>query len=991
MSSFRIDGGRLIDRNDVRHFTFNGAKLSGFGGDTVASALLANGKQLVGRSFKYHRPRGILSAGAAEPNALLTIGRDGRRDPNTRATMAELFDGLEARSQNCWPNVDFDIGALNGLLGPFLGAGFYYKTFMWPAAFWEKVYEPIIRKAAGLGRASYDPDPAYYEKCWAHCDLLVIGAGPSGLAAALTAGRSGARVIIADEGAQLGGGMLAEGGMIGDKPADVTLADIVGELHALPNVEIKKRTTVFGAYDDQVFGAVERVQKHLAESAINPHRAMERLWRIVAKHTILATGSEERPIVFGGNDRPGVMMAGAMRTYLNAYGVAPGKRVALFANNNQAYQTAIDLEARGIEVAAIIDPRTCPNIPYDGKARHIAGAMVRDTAGRRGLKSITVRHDDGRDEVIGVDALAVSGGYSPIVHLACHRGAKPVWSDAHAGFLPPETTDGMTPAGAVTGLVGIAACFDAGAKAAVAALDGLGFTAEGASLAGVADADERGQHTFALWSVPSSRGKAFVDFQNDVTAGDINLAMREGYDHVELAKRYTTNGMATDQGKTSNVNAIGILAENKGVSPGEIGTTTFRPFYTPVSFGALVGASKGFDFQPVRKSPLHGWATGNGARFVETGLWYRSSWFPKDGETFWRDSVDREVLNVRTNVGICDVSTLGKIEIFGADAAEFLNRVYCNAFLKLPVGKARYGIMLREDGFVYDDGTTSCLAENHYFMTTTTALAAGVLTHLEFCAQVLWPELDVRLASATDQWAQMAVAGPKSRDVLSQIIDDDISNDAFPFLAAREVSMFGGRLRGRLFRISFSGELAFEIAVPAGYGDSVADAIMVAGKEHGLAPYGTEALGVMRIEKGHVTHAEINGTVSPADLGMGRMVSAKKDDFIGQVMNLRDGLVDPSRPALVGIKPKSPADKFATGSHILNVGDEVSLENDQGYVTSMCHSPSLGHAIGLALIKGGADRYGDEVVIWNGLAGSAVTGIICNPAFVDPENEKLHA
>ena len=991
MTSFRIDGGTLIDRNDVRSFTFNGESLKGFGGDTVASSLLANGKQLVGRSFKYHRPRGILTAGAAEPNALLTIGRDGRRDPNTRATMAELFDGLEARSQNCWPNVNFDIGAMNGVLGPLLGAGFYYKTFMWPAAFWEKVYEPMIRKAAGLGRASYDPDPGYYEKCWAHCDLLVIGAGPAGLAAALTAGRAGARVIIADEGAQLGGGFLAEGSPVGGKPADAVLADIVGELHALPNVEIKKRTTVFAAYDDQVFGAVERVQKHLPEHEINPHRAMERLWRIVARHVVLATGAEERPIVFGGNDRPGVMTAGAMRTYLNAYGVAPGKRMALFANNNQAYQTAMDLEARGIEVAAIIDPRTCPNISYDGKARMIAGAMVRDTAGRKAIKSITVRHDDGRDEVITVDALAVSGGYSPIVHLACHRGGKPVWSDEHVGFMPPESTDGMTPCGAVAGTSGIAACFAAGGTAAVAALAELGVMGEAASLPGVRQGDEKADPIQPVWRVASSKGKAFVDYQNDVAASDITLAMREGYDHVELAKRYTTNGMATDQGKTSNVNAIGILAENKGVSPGEIGTTTFRPFYTPVSFGALVGAYKGFEFQPVRKSPLHGWAERNGAKFVETGLWYRSSWFPRDGETFWRDSVDREVNSVRSKVGICDVSTLGKIEIFGADAAEFLNRVYCNAFLKLPVGKARYGIMLREDGFVYDDGTTSRMGENHYFMTTTTALAAGVLTHLEFCAQVLWPELDVRLASATDQWAQMAISGPKSRDVLAKVIDEDISNEAFPFLAAREVSMFGGRLKGRLFRISFSGELAYEVAVPAGYGESVADAIMAAGQEFGITPYGTEALGVMRIEKGHVTHAEINGTVTPADLGMGKMVSVKKDDFIGRVMNLREGLVDPDRPSLVGIKPKSSTDKFATGSHILNPGDAVTLGNDQGYVTSMCHSPTLGHAIGLALVKNGPGRHGEEVVIWNGLAGTTVTGVLCNPAFVDPENEKLHA
>lgn len=991
MTSFRIEGGTVLNRDDVRHFTFNGEKLSGFGGDTVASALLANGRQLVGRSFKYHRPRGILTAGAAEPNALLTIGRDGRQDPNTRATMAELFDGLEARSQNCWPNVDFDIGAVNGLLGPVLGAGFYYKTFMWPAAFWEKVYEPIIRKAAGLGRASYDPDPGSYEKCWAHCDLLVIGAGAAGLAAALTAGRAGARVIIADEGAHLGGGMIAERSIIDGKPADIFLGDVIGELIRLPNVEIKSRTTIFASYDDGVWGGVERVQKHLPDSAITPNRAMERLWRIVAKQTILATGAEERPIVFGGNDRPGVMMAGAMRTYLNAYGVAPGKRVAIFVNNDQAYDTVRDLEECGIEIAAIIDPRTCPDVGYHGSARYIAGAMVRDTAGRKGLKSITVRHDDGRDEVIAVDALAMSGGYSPIVHLACHRGAKPVWSDDHAGFMPPQDVAGLTPVGAVSGIYGIVACFNAGAQAACDALTGLGLTAQPALIGADMGRDAGLQRIMPVWSVPSARGKAFVDFQNDVSVSDIKLAMREGYDHVELAKRYTTNGMATDQGKTSNVNAIGILAENKGVSPGDIGTTTFRPFYTPVSFGALVGASKGFEFQPVRTSPLHGWAARNGAKFVETGLWYRSSWFPRDGETFWRDSVNREVLNVRTNVGICDVSTLGKIEIFGADAAAFLNRVYCNAFLKLPVGKARYGLMLREDGFIYDDGTTSCLAENHYFMTTTTALAAGVLTHLEFCAQVLWPELDVRLASATDQWAQMAIAGPKARATLAKIIDDDISNDAFPFLAAREVSMFGGRLRGRLFRISFSGELAYEIAVPAGYGDSVADAIMEAGQEFDIAPYGTEALGVMRIEKGHVTHAEINGTVTPADLGMGRMVSVKKDDFIGRVMNQREGLKDPARPALVGIKPKSPGDTFATGAHVLNIGDDVRLENDQGYVTSSCYSPNLGHAIGLALVKGGPERYGDEVVIWNGLAGTSVTGIICNPAFVDPENEKLHA
>ena len=472
---------------------------------------------------------------------------------------------------------------------------------------------------------------------------------------------------------------------------------------------------------------------------------------------------------------------------------------------------------------------------------------------------------------------------------------------------------------------------------------------------------------------------------------DLGLAVHEGYGDVELAKRYTTNGMATDQGKLSNINAIGILAEARGISPAEVGTTTFRPFYTPVSFGALTGASRAKHFQPARKSPLHEWARKNGAIFVETGLWYRSSWFPREGEKIWRESVDREVLNIRKNAGICDVSTLGKIEIFGKDAATFLDRIYCNGFAKLPVGKARYGIMLREDGMIYDDGTTSRLSEDHFFMTTTTALAAGVLTHLEFCAQTLWPELDVYFASSTDQWAQMAVAGPKSRAILSEIVDDDISDTAFPFMSAREVSLFGGKLKGRLFRISFSGELAYELGVPAAYGEFVADAIMQAGRKHEICPYGAEALGVLRIEKGHVTHAEINGTVTPGDLGFARMVSATKPDFIGKAMLQREGLQAADRPRLVGVKPVDPATSFRTGAHILAEGAAATLENDQGYVTSSAFSPSLGHTIGLALIKNGPERIGEKVTVWNGLRNEYTDAVICSLVFIDPQNEKLHA
>ncbi|MCO6179418.1 sarcosine oxidase subunit alpha family protein [Ciceribacter sp. RN22] len=987
MTSYRLAKGGLIDRLTPLSFTFDGKPYTGFEGDSLASALLANGRMLMGRSFKYHRPRGVLTAGAAEPNALMTIGEGGRTESNTRATMQELYQGLVAQSQNRWPSLDFDIGSFNGLLSPFLSAGFYYKTFMWPAALWERLYEPFIRKAAGLGKATYEADPDLYEKQWAHCDLLVIGGGATGLAAALTAGRAGARVILLDESARIGGGLLAETATIGGTLAADFVAATLAELESLPNVVVLARTTAFGWYDGSVFGAVERVQKHVADP--KPNLPVERLWRIVAKEAILATGAEERPLVFGGNDTPGVMMAGAARTYLNCYGVAPGRRVAIFTTNDSGYALARDLEAAGVTLAAIIDSRPvgAASDTYSGPARVVHGGYVSDAQGGKALSSITI-FKDGRTEKLSVDALAMSGSFNPVIHLACQRGGKPEWSDESGAFIVPGDKKGLALAGAAATVTGLSACLACGAAKATALLDGLGFKAEKATF-GVVEGDIAAAPTKPVWSIPGVKGKAFIDYQNDVHRKDIGLAVREGYGHVELAKRYTTNGMATDQGKLSNVNAIGLLAEARGISPGDVGTTTFRPFYTPVSFGALAGTSHGRHFQPVRQSPLHDWARKNGAQFVETGLWYRSSWFPRAGETTWRESVDREVKTVRSNAGLCDVSMLGKIEITGNDAAKFLTRVYSNSVLNLPAGKARYGLMLREDGFIYDDGTVSRLEECRFFVTTTTAYAAGAMNHLEFCAQVLWPELDVRLASVTDQWAQMAIAGPKSRLILQSIVDEDISNDAFPFLAVREVSLFGGRLSGRLFRISFSGELAYELAVPAGYGESTADALMEAGKEHGICAYGVEALGVLRIEKGHVTHNEINGTVVPADLGFGKMVSAGKADFIGKHMLRREGLNDPDRPQLVGVAPLDPATTFRSGSHILNKDAAATLENDQGYVSSSCFSPHVGSTIGLALVKRGASRHGEEVLVWNGLRDEYTPARLCNPVFFDPANERL--
>ncbi len=985
MTAYRLKSGGHIDRAKPLSFTFDGTPLKGFEGDTLASALLANDKLVMGRSFKYHRPRGVLTAGAAEPNALVTLGHDGRTEPNCRATMVELHDGLDAVSQNRWPSLRFDVGAVNSLLSPLLGAGFYYKTFMWPAAFWEKLYEPLIRRAAGLGRASYETDPDRYEKRWAHCDLLIVGAGPTGLTAAITAGRAGARVIIADEHPQPGGSMLSETLEINGIPATAFADGLTRELRSMKNVTILPRTTVFGWYDDRMFGAVEQVQKHRADP--DPNKPVERLWRIAARRCIVAAGCEERPLVFGGNDRPGVMTASAVRTYANRFGVVPGKKIALFGNNASVYRTARDLERHGIDVAAIIDSRTDTR-PYDGNARVISGAEIIATDGGQKLKRMTVRYGKTQEETINIDALGMSGGWSPTVSLACQRGDRPVWSDRHAAFLPPPARDGLVTGGSAAGIWTLSGCLKDGADLASAAVSELGFKPKPLEFGAVED--DPAPAIKPLWYVAGSKGKAFVDFQNDVHAEDLGLAVQEGYGNVEHTKRYTTTGMATDQGKLSNVNAIGILSEIRGAAPPEIGTTTYRPFYTPVSFGALAGAHRGTHFQPTRVSPLHAWAHKQGAEFVDVGQWYRSAWFPKAGETHWRQSVDREVLAVRNRVGICDVSTLGKIEITGPDAAAFLNRIYCNGFAKLPVGKARYGLMLREDGFVYDDGTTSRLDENRFFMTTTTALAAGVLSHLEFCQQVLWPDMDVRFTTQTDQWAQIAIAGPHARDILERVVDDDVSNDAFPFMAAGTVSLAGGQVRARLFRISFSGELAYELAAPAAYGGAIADLLMDVGTEFGITPYGTEAMGVMRIEKGHVTHAEINGTVVPDDLGMGRMVSQKKDDFIGRAMLQREGLTDPDRPKLVGLIPVDFADTFKSGSHILNKGDAPSMAADQGYVTSNCFSPTLGHGIGLALIKRGTERYGEEIIVWDALRETQTRAVIAAPVFVDPANEKLH-
>ena len=972
-----------IDRSRSLRFTFDGRTYSGHPGDTLASALLANGVRLMGRSFKYHRPRGPLSAGSEEPNALVELRDGARQEPNTRATVAELFDGLTARSQNRFPSLAFDVMGINDWLSPFFAAGFYYKTFMWPAAFWEKVYEPIIRRAAGLGSLSRQDDPDAYDKGFLHCDLLLIGAGPAGLAAALTAGRAGARVILADEDFRMGGRLNAETFALGDLSGGDWAARMVAELASLPNVRLMARSTVVGAFDHGIYAAVERVSDHLPVPAAGKPR--QTLWRIYARRAILTGGATERPIAFANNDRPGILLAGSLRAYANRWGTAVGDRVAIFTNNDDGLRSATDLAAKGVTVTAVIDTRS--DGPLLPGIRHIKGAEVIDTAGRLGLRALTIRHASGKTETIEANALGVSGGWNPNLNISSHHRGRPIWNDAIAAFTPgPGGPQGLSAAGAAAGLFSTHAALHSGAAAASAALSDLGRTAPAPDLPQAEDApiDIRPK-----WYVAHGKGRAWIDQQNDVTVKDVKLAHQENFVSVEHLKRYTTLGMATDQGKTGNLLGLAVMAELTGKSIPETGTTIYRPPYTPVAMGALAGRSRGMEFKPTRLTPSHKWAKEQGAVFVEVGMWLRAQWFPQPGETTWRQSVDREVLATRASVGICDVTTLGKIDIQGTDAGAFLDRVYANTFSTLPVGKVRYGLMLREDGIVMDDGTTARMGDHDYVMTTTTANAVPVFRHLEYVRQCLYPDMDVQLISTTEAWAQYSVAGPNARRLLQKIVDQDISDAAFPYMACGAITVCGG-LRARLFRISFSGELAYEIAVPTRYGDAMIRALMQAGEEFGAVAYGTESLGVMRVEKGHVAGNELNGQSTALNMGLGKMVSKKKD-AIGMVLSQREGLTRDDGLRLVGVRPVDPAKPLTAGAHFIAMGKPALAAHDDGWLTSVVHSPHLGHAIALGYLKNGSARLGERLRAVNLLAKTEVEVEIVSPHFIDPEGERLRA
>ena len=996
--TFRLAQGGRIRRDVPLQFSFNGETVHGFAGDTVASALLAQGRHLVARSFKYHRPRGIMAAGIEEPNALMTLGSGNRQEPNVAATVTEAHNGLQVRTQNAWPSVGFDLMAINSLLSPMFVAGFYYKTFMGPTRRAWMFYEHFIRKAAGLGAATEDPDPDRYD--WHHvfADLLVIGSGPAGLTAALAAARSGVAVTLVEQDFELGGSLLCHA--VDSAPAR-WLAQLLADLAATGRVRLLTRATAFGLYDGNTVGVAELSAPGVADATRGVPR--QRLHIVRAKAVLMACGALERPFVFPGNDRPGVMLSGAVGTYVNRYAVAPGRRAVFATNNDAAYLDATALARAGAQVT-LADLRPQAGAAVQALARDagvqivLSTAVVQAQGAHRVASCALAPYDINTAMVTGpaqshaVDLIAMSGGWTPTVHLSSHRSIKPVYRDDIACFVPGGFDRAHFGAGAMLGTQTWSAAVQSGWDAAGHALGVCG-----ASIAGVCppppeglDADMRFMPVGPLMA-GKPRDKAFVDFQSDVATDDIELAHREGYQSVEHLKRYTTLGMGTDQGKTSNLNALAMMAARRGLGIPAVGTTTFRPPYSPVTIGTLAGRSVGAHLAAVRRTSMHDWHVANGGVMMEAGPWKRPLWYRTFGANLGQ-AYQAEMAFVREQVGMADVSTLGKIDVQGPDAAELLNRVYVNGFAKLPVGKARYGFMLREDGVVMDDGTTSRLSETEFFMTTTTAQAAKVMSHLEFLLQVVWPELRVTVASISDQWAAMSMAGPKAREVLKAAFPQiDCSNDAIPHMGVLDSELSGdlAGVRIRIIRLTFSGELAYEVYTPTHFGRRIWEHLLERGQPWNLRPYGLEALGSLRIEKGHVVGSEMDGRTTLDDLGMGRLASKLKP-FWGDALRRSEDLVRTDRPTLVGLEPAEEGAVPSNGA-ILFFADDAVRGHGRGHITSSAYSNSVGKAIGLGLLEGGLSRVGQIVIAASPVQGRQYRLRVVDPCFLDGEGNLYRA
>ncbi len=1002
MSTRLATGGRLLNKSKPLSFSFNGKQMRGYEGDTLASALLANDQVLVGRSFKYHRPRGIVTSGPEEPNGLVGLGQEGRFEPNARVTTTELYEGLEAASQNHWPSLEFDVGALNKHLSRFLPAGFYYKMFMHPRPLWKHLYEPIIRHSAGLGKAPKAADADTYEHFHAFCDVLVIGGGVAGLQAALAAGLSGARVIVMEQSAHWGGRAPVDGGTVDGAPVEAWITATLDRLRGMENVDLRDRTMGAGVYDHGYVLGYERLRDHAPEVAGPRHR----LWRVRAGHVITATGAIERPLSFAGNDVPGVMLASAMRDYVANYGVSPGDRTVLVTNNDNAYLTAIALKQAGLEVPAVLDARVLPQdseLVAQAKAlgvRVVMGQGVSQVLGGKRVTGVAVCSQAGEGAVleeIACDAVAMSGGWSPVVHLWSHCGGKLTWDTTHACFRPdqdhpPTGADGhgfVTPAGAAAGVFPLDDVLHDAHAAADGVATSLGFKLPRDFTSPEATRREEAP-MMPVWQMPQGasvklREKTFLDYQNDVKVSDVQLAAQEGFVSVEHAKRYTTLGMATDQGKLSNINGLATLAGALDAEIPSVGTTTFRPPYHPISMGAIAGAARGDTFQPIRRTPLHDWHESNGAIWEPVGQWRRPYAYVQSGEST-HDAVMREVTNTRENLGLLDASTLGKLIVRGPDAARFLDMLYTNMMSTLKPGKCRYGLMCNENGFLIDDGVVARLDEQTFLCHTTTGGADSIHAHMEEWLQTEWWDWKVHVVNATEHYAQVAVVGPNARKCLEKLGGMDLSREALGFMEWTDGELGGFKVR--VFRISFSGELSYEIAVEAGQGQAFWDALLIAGHDLGVMPYGTECLHILRAEKGFIMIGdETDGTVIPQDLGLNWAISKKKDDYLGKRAQERSHMQDPTRWKLVGLET-TDGSTLPEGAYALGEGEnENGQKVMQGRVTSTYHSPTLDRGIAMGLVLNGPDRMG-EVLTFPGTDGKTYEARIADPVFYDPKGEK---
>jgi len=998
--NLRVKTSKFVDETYRVSFKFNGSRYYGYKGDTLASALLANDIHLVGRSFKYHRPRGIMTSGSEEPNAIVQLHNNSdRTEPNVRATEIEIYEGLEASSQNCWPSVNFDIGGINNLLSPLLPAGFYYKTFMWPASFWEK-YEYFIRKSAGLGKSPTTPDPDIYEHEYIHCDVLIVGAGISGIMAAKTAAKNGLKTLLVDEKPNLGGSTIyqnSEHFKINNQNSGSWLEKEINEIKKIDNLDIRIRTSVAAFHGYNFLLARENLTDHLPIEQ-RKNKTRQKLLKIRAKKVITATGSLERPLIFDNNDRPGILLSSAIKRYADLFGVACGEKNIFLTNNDSAYETAISLIQKGIKVEAIVDNREEieSKLLYEVEKNNIKvfkGFTIVNTNGYKKINKVSLMKlsKDGQ-KVIGskinlsCDCLGVSGGWTPAVHLFTQSGGKLKFREEDQVFIPNKYSSEQISIGACNGDLTLEDIIENTPKYLKEFLNIKKTDYDNVEVFSSENKSKRN-----IWLLPSDKilgkTKSFVDYQNDATAKDIKLALREGFRSIEHVKRYTTTGMGTDQGKLGNMHALGIISETAGTKMGEHGTTTFRPPYTPLTFGTIVGRNVGEYFDIFRKTPMHEWHLKNKAEFENVGQWKRAWYYPKNNENMF-EAVQRESKAARESAGILDASTLGKIDIQGTDASEFLNRVYTNAWSKLAVGKCRYGLMLNEDGMVYDDGVTTRLGENHYIMTTTTGGAANVLGKLEDYLQTEWPELDVYLTSVTDHFATISVCGPNSKKIISNVIPDlDLSDENFPHMSFKNTKI--GKINCRVMRISFTGEHSYEINIQANYANSVWEKCMEVGKDFNITPYGTETMHLLRAEKGFIiVGQDTDATMTPIDLQMDWIVSKKKYDFIGKRSLYRSDTIKDDRKQLVGLLTDNPNEILEEGAQIVADVNKSPIEM-LGHVTSSYYSPNLKKSIALGVVRGGKNMMGKKLII--PMENKTINVTVADPVFLDKENKRLNA